>query len=681
MNRIAQLYNSGRLIGWPGEEIAKEQFYLLASQPNQKYFVKMLLPVQGDGKIMLFDCTRKLLNKDTENYPQQVGDPFVAGTMVLMSDGNEKPIENIKIGDVVINHKGEQARVTNTIKKQFTGYLVTVELKGYHRQLTATDTHHGMVLPYTQKRFKYQGVERRKFGDLSVGDYMLIPFGIQDYHTDIKIDISNFVKNVNINDNIITRGKRSCKRYITIDANFARLIGLYLAEGGVDHSSVNFSLHVNETLYMSEIKAYAEEVFGVNNVTINKTGNENCRRVLINSSIVRDFFLSFVPGKVHTKSIPTVFFKCVKSIKLALIKGWLDGDGHKKFDRNAVIGYTSSNKLANDMMRLSLSCGLNVKSWSRMRKTRAKVPNTEIGFYGTEPYKIYQDVLPKKKISAILCNNTPYGFARPIKDVTEKYVENHTVYCITTEKEYTAIFNGIAQFQCVSFGAKNACEYLVCVQSVLGVAPTQFRPVFPPYLYGCGRVFIGNRQIGREDGSVGAWQAQAVQQYGVLGADESNVPKYSGSLARKWGYDGPPREFVDLAKVHLVKSAAQINSWQGMVAAVTNGYPCTIASNQGFTMEPGPDGFHQARGNWGHQMSVIGVDNKHRSPYGLILNSWGDVHGHLKDFETGEDLPIGVIRAHAEVIEGMIRQGDTFAYSHMDWFQEQKLSEALFKLI
>lgn len=234
---------------------------------------------------------------------------------------------------------------------------------------------------------------------------------------------------------------------------------------------------------------------------------------------------------------------------------------------------------------------------------------------------------------------------------------------------------------CVSFGAKNACEHLLCVQNVLGVAASKFRPVFPPYLYGTGRVFVGH-DTGYDDGSVGSWQAEAVQKYGVLASDESNVPAYAGSVAKKWGGgQGPPKEFVELAKVHLVKSAAQVKSWKDMVAAVTNGYPCTIASNQGFSMEPSSDGFHAARGSWAHQMCVIGVDDSYKTPYAIILNSWGDVMGRLKDFETSEDLPVGTIRARAETIERMIRQDDTFAFSHMDWFEEQKLPEDIFKLL
>jgi hypothetical protein len=238
---------------------------------------------------------------------------------------------------------------------------------------------------------------------------------------------------------------------------------------------------------------------------------------------------------------------------------------------------------------------------------------------------------------------------------------------------------------CVSFGAKNAVEYLMCCEMFLKNEAESWRPIFPPYLYGTSRVFVGKGQISdNEDGSLGSWMADAIMQYGVLAADEPNVPKYAGSVAKKWGGgQGPPQEFVSLAKIHPVKSAAKINSWDDLVKAVCNGYPCTIASDQGFSMKAGSDGYHNPEGNWAHQMCIIGVDDEHNDPYAIILNSWGDAHGQLTDFKSGETLPVGCIRARKRVIEGIIRQGETFAFSNFDGFpgQNRELEDKLFDLI
>lgn len=242
---------------------------------------------------------------------------------------------------------------------------------------------------------------------------------------------------------------------------------------------------------------------------------------------------------------------------------------------------------------------------------------------------------------------------------------------------------------CVSFGAKNATEYLSACDITIRGDKEKWRPVFPPYFYGIGRIYIGKGRLGNEDGSLGSWMAEAVQQFGTLFSDEEGVPQYAGSVAKQWGGSGGKSQldkWKPLASKYLIKSAAKINGWEDLVAAVCNGYPCTVASNQGFQMEAsgGAKGFHSPQGHWGHQMSIVGVDDENSDKYALILNSWGDVHGHLKSLDRDkpdEDLPVGVIRAKKTTIEAMIRAGETFAYSQFDGFPGQDLDKALFKVV
>jgi hypothetical protein len=234
---------------------------------------------------------------------------------------------------------------------------------------------------------------------------------------------------------------------------------------------------------------------------------------------------------------------------------------------------------------------------------------------------------------------------------------------------------------CVSWGARNAVEYLMCSEILMLGDREKYRPVFAPYLYGTGRVQVGGGQL-RGDGSLGSWMAEAIVKYGVLASDEEGVPQYSGSIARQWGAPpGPPNKFLEIGKKHPVKSAARIKSWDELVTALCNGYPCTVASNQGFEMEPRSDGFHAPSGQWAHQMAIVGVDAEVTDEYGLIRNSWGDVHGHLKDFNTGEDIPVGCLRVRRKTIEKMITSGEVFAFSSFEGFPEQDLPRAMFKFI
>lgn len=453
---IAGFYNSG-MKGWLGKAAAKKAWSQLKDSPS---FVKFnLSKTQSSRRLMLWDVVRKVIGKDTLNYAQQVGDCFVENTKVLMSNGEEKNIQDIVVGDEVISHLGNKRKVTNTIKKQFSGNLMTICVKGFPRPITGTEDHQFIKIPYKNHRYEHDNPEWTSLKFLSVKDRVLMPYGLQQ-------------------------------------------------------------------------------------------NDEN-------------------------------------------------------------------------------SLGLAAKILS--------------------------------------------------KDIC--YTENTTVYCLEVENDHSFIANGFAVHNCVSFGAKNAIEYLICTEMLMKGDRETFKPIFPPYLYGTGRVFVGRGQI-NGDGSLGSWMADAVVQYGTIPSDVEGCPAYSGSIAREWGArPGPPTKFVEIGKNHLVKSAAKINSWDELVTAICNGYPCTVASNQGFNMEPSRDGFHAPSGTWAHQMCIIGIDDESSDPYAVILNSWGDAHSRLKDFETNEDLPIGVLRVRKRTIERMIDAEETFAYSNFDGFPDRQIEKELFKLI
>jgi hypothetical protein len=225
---------------------------------------------------------------------------------------------------------------------------------------------------------------------------------------------------------------------------------------------------------------------------------------------------------------------------------------------------------------------------------------------------------------------------------------------------------------CVSFGAKNAIEYVSCAEIARGDLEA-FHRVFPPYLYATSRVLVGEGRLAGRSGSLGSWMAKAVVEYGVLRSDLPGVPAYSGAIADRWGNGEGFRSFLDEGGKHPIRSAARIESWEALVAAIVNGYPCTIASNAGFTMKPASDGFHHRRGSWPHQMCVVAISDDERKPWAGLLNSWGDVHGRLRDFETGEPWPVGTLRISRDDMESMLRTGECFAYSQFEGFPQQDL--------
>lgn len=230
---------------------------------------------------------------------------------------------------------------------------------------------------------------------------------------------------------------------------------------------------------------------------------------------------------------------------------------------------------------------------------------------------------------------------------------------------------------CVSFGAKNAVNYLQAVQIARDWQAHEFKEVYPPYIYGISRVQIGRGRLSG-DGSLGVWAAKGVQEYGVLASSAEDVPKYSGSIARSWGRNGPPEKFIQVAKENLVKTVSPVRSAQDVCDAICNGYPCTIASNFGTNTIRERDGRMVAtwNGSWAHQMSIVGYDGDEPSGerYFYVLNSWGE-SAHPEPLQ-GE--PPGGFWITWDACDKICRQGDSFAFSAFNGFPSRDLDFHIF---
>lgn len=235
---------------------------------------------------------------------------------------------------------------------------------------------------------------------------------------------------------------------------------------------------------------------------------------------------------------------------------------------------------------------------------------------------------------------------------------------------------------CVGNGAWNAAMYASCVEIAKG-DHEKVETIFLPYHYGRGRMHAGIR--GRGEGSTGSGQAEAIVKDGVLSQDSpdnSDLPKpsggpnaltWGGSVEMSWS-DGAKisDSHVQRGRKHLFKSAAPVTTYEAVRDAIVNGYPVTVASMQGFQMRPVVDGgkaWGKPAGQWAHQMCFVGVDDEGNRPGCYCLNSWGaDAHG-----KPAGDEPPGGFWVDAEIVNKMVRQNDSFAFSQFDGFPEQKL--------
>ncbi len=190
-------------------------------------------------------------------------------------------------------------------------------------------------------------------------------------------------------------------------------------------------------------------------------------------------------------------------------------------------------------------------------------------------------------------------------------------------------------------------------------------------LYAGARIEISGGDFGSGDGATGAAVAQCANKLGTLVYDtygSLDLREYSGARSRAWGRPGAgiPDELEPIARKHPVKTIARVGSYEEARDAIANGYPVTVASNQGFNSTRDSQGFLRRYGSWPHQMCFIGMDDTGARPGLLCMNSWGP------DWVSGPkrlDQPEGSFWVDAAVADRyMIGAGDSWAFSNFtDW--------------
>lgn len=216
----------------------------------------------------------------------------------------------------------------------------------------------------------------------------------------------------------------------------------------------------------------------------------------------------------------------------------------------------------------------------------------------------------------------------------------------------------------------------------------EVKPCFPFATWGVGREIAGLG--GRGDGSWGAAQAQAVEEFGQLAWDHPKMPKpsssdgwmkYSATVEREWSW---PRQWPvsrsELAADALsasIQSVVKIGSTDEAARLAAQGYGLTQASMFGLASNTAlkvDQGFLMGgwTGSWSHQMSISGyATHPSRGRIWWIQNQWGDCHGHCPTM-----APKGVTGGFwidDATFARIIRAGETFGHSNTKGFPKRKI--------
>ena len=303
-------------------------------------------------------------------------------------------------------------------------------------------------------------------------------------------------------------------------------------------------------------------------------------------------------------------------------------------------------------------------------------PDSAIMTFGWVPDQLaVQAVVGQEQIAAF--GDTPAGKSpEPVRGEGEVFQWEAVRKCLQPAQPYPNV-NQRDVGCCVGAGFKHASDALQAIQ-IVGGKPGEFRPASVEAIYGGSRVEVGGGRLSG-DGSVGAWAAKYLKNYGVLPMQRypltgspvvADLTTFSPAKAREWGRTGVPNSLEALAREHPVKGIAQVRTWEECRKALTQGYPVTVCSDQGFTMKRDANAFCSPQGSWAHCMCILGVRGGTR-PGGFVLNSWGD-QAHTGPVYPAS-MPLAGFWADASVIDRMLSQGDSYALSEAVGFPAKKL--------
>ena len=298
----------------------------------------------NENRIDFCDFAKEVTGDYLVNTAQLVGDCHLPSARVRMSDGSEKCITDVKVGDYVITHNGRSRMVLNFIEKPYKGDIVKVKCKGYDSYMESTPDHKYLTYPKiwdwsyaqaaTRKKYRSEEQEWKAIGDFKVKDYVLQPRTHEEESKLYIFDLSNIEDSVILGDQVRlgNRGK-TCNREIVLDEKLGWLIGIYLAEGGLDKDKdgnatrITFNLNITEVIYAEQIRQYIKDIFNTDCTIGSVPSKPNVLYARVCNSLVSRFFQKIIPENIYNKEVPSCIFNSFKNVRLACLRGWMDGDG------------------------------------------------------------------------------------------------------------------------------------------------------------------------------------------------------------------------------------------------------------------------------------------------------------------------------------------------------------------
>lgn len=188
--------------------LGKNHFHDLYQQAqNDPVWHSAMYRVEDTGILSPEELASARQVMSPEQYAQEF-ECFPPETLVLTSRG-AAPIADIRVGDLVLTHRGRWRPVTQTMQRPYAGPMVVLETFGGSRPLTCTPDHPVLLANWREQTYRWAPASM-----VQEGDYICFP--------------------------------RHEAGLPLIPAELAILMGWYIGEGSIQRNGVNFSLGLHE---------------------------------------------------------------------------------------------------------------------------------------------------------------------------------------------------------------------------------------------------------------------------------------------------------------------------------------------------------------------------------------------------------------------------------------------------
>jgi Papain family cysteine protease len=577
----------------------------------RRYGWKPSLP---DHRDLIADTTGLTPLPEVDPRPQmpapydqgQLGSCFPPGTLVRMADGSERPIEDVRLGELVVTAEGRTGMVHQTMLRLQTEGLIKVSLWGYSA-LRMTPEH-----PILTKRGYVAA------GDLRLDDWV----ALTRYEAPARgeIDVASLVSKqeralkAGVRKMGVLHGRAdvavrvsALPDRIALTPRFGYLVGLFLAEGSTDSGKVRwtFGAHEEETLVATTVDLLTD--IGVEGY-VQHRGNNSINVVLYGTAWGRLWERLCGTGAGEKALNPALAGDA--QFHQAVLEGWLAGDGYhgRKIGRSTrTVGTTVSRRLALGMYDIAQAIGKRPV----LRRERAKVNS------GAARRRDFYSVEMSAQTDNWRCEQTPTHVFRRVRAVEHVEFAGH-VYNLSVEGDESYVAEGVGVHNCTANAVGAALEYDATLDGAPAVIPSRL------FIYYCERQIEGS--LGQGDtGAFGRDGFKAAKRYGT--PPETEWPYDTSRYA-----DDPPQSVWQDAATHTLQKPYKsvprsVNQFKLVLSnrqtiafgfSVYDTFESAEVAKTGIVPMPEPDE-HQIGG---HEVLAVGY-LQDQPNYVLVRNSWG----------------------------------------------------------